>query len=701
MIKFYLSLFNAYRVLEYPGRLKISTITDPFKGTSAIDLSIYIPVFRRSLSVITKTSDVKWLEWVSNKLDNLKLFNIFKSSNTTQKGQSNFSTHPLAIVSAAATYNLYPNEGIKGAGISQDQWENPTNLRLTGRIPRQDNLRSNIGKAVELLEGYVNPRIMKAFIWFRDHIPSHINENIQLWYVPEGKLAPKFEPAGKIRIFAMVDSWTNWFMKPIHDLLFDQILPRIPQDGTFDQLAPVKALLKSKSYTGLYSLDLSAATDRLPATLQRDLLKELLDNNLANAWYGLMTDRHFVMAAKGLPVLESLKYKVGQPMGALSSWAMLAITHHFIVQASAWRSGLIKTGVWYKNYAVLGDDLVIGDLLVVEHYLKILKSLGVEVGIHKSLLSPKGLALEFAKRTFYKGMDVSPVPFKEVAAASLSIPSSIQFAKKYSLTLPKLLSAYGYGFRVLGQLNRPVGKLSSTVRQFVLQYKAMDLNTHNLLEFLSIGGPKRPRYVYDDWAMQMAFLQEEVQPLRDRIRGLITELAPMMNTRKIVKDTITQIDNYARGVDLILPYNNDLRDHLHSIVGATKVGPNALVKKTVMDMLARCDFLLGLQDLRVPFGNFSDMYFDVLYLREDIENLPLNDVRFVRVKEEESASLKDSVIPYHVKMWKKWGPYVQGTKALPSPKKETLSKGNRLMNVPANLADTSSKVFMANLIVDA
>jgi hypothetical protein len=28
----------------------------------------------------------------------------------------------------------------------------------------------------------------------------------------------------------------------------------------------------------------------------------------------------------------SIKYSVGQPMGALSSWAMLAITHHMIMQ---------------------------------------------------------------------------------------------------------------------------------------------------------------------------------------------------------------------------------------------------------------------------------------------------------------------------------------------------------------------------------
>lgn len=34
------------------------------------------------------------------------------------------------------------------------------------------------------------------------------------------------------------------------------------------------------------------------------------------------------------PTLTPLKYAVGQPMGALSSWASLALCHHLLVQLS-------------------------------------------------------------------------------------------------------------------------------------------------------------------------------------------------------------------------------------------------------------------------------------------------------------------------------------------------------------------------------
>jgi hypothetical protein len=39
------------------------------------------------------------------------------------------------------------------------------------------------------------------------------------------------------------------------------------------------------------------------------------------------------------------RYAVGQPMGALSSWAMLAVTHHLILQLAyrlAYPEGIIK-----------------------------------------------------------------------------------------------------------------------------------------------------------------------------------------------------------------------------------------------------------------------------------------------------------------------------------------------------------------------
>jgi hypothetical protein len=143
----------------------------------------------------------------------------------------------------------------------------------------------------------------------------------------------KQEAAGKVRIFAIVDGWTQSILKPLHNFLFD-ILKNIPQDGTFDQYAPMK-LLVSKQLPFLGSYDLSAATDRLPIALQADILRSLFGDQLADGWVTLLVGRTYYF--KG----NEYSYSVGQPMGALSSWAMLALTHHIIIQTAARRIGFV------------------------------------------------------------------------------------------------------------------------------------------------------------------------------------------------------------------------------------------------------------------------------------------------------------------------------------------------------------------------
>lgn len=79
---------------------------------------------------------------------------------------------------------------------------------------------------------------------------------------------------------------------------------------------------------------------------------------------------------------------------------MLAYTHHFIVQSAAWSARVVPVGVLFTEYAVLGDDVVLFDKRVADSYLKIIAQLGVECNVSKSILSPKGYGMEFAKKTF-------------------------------------------------------------------------------------------------------------------------------------------------------------------------------------------------------------------------------------------------------------------------------------------------------------
>lgn len=98
-----------------------------------------------------------------------------------------------------------------------------------------------------------------------------------------------------------------------------------------------------KGLEEMYSFDLSAATDRLPIAIQTELLSLLYNNEeTAEAWARLLVDRDYILDSKQFPDAKGkYRYAVGQPMGALSSWAMLALTHHMIVQIAALRVGHI------------------------------------------------------------------------------------------------------------------------------------------------------------------------------------------------------------------------------------------------------------------------------------------------------------------------------------------------------------------------
>jgi hypothetical protein len=90
-------------------------------------------------------------------------------------------------------------------------------------------------------------------------------------------------------------------------------------------------------------------------------------------------------------------------MGAYSSFAMLALTHHVVIRHAALKAGLHN----FKNYAVLGDDVVIANDEVAHHYLVICEDLGVEINLSKSIISDS--IAEFAKKWKGAGINITPV----------------------------------------------------------------------------------------------------------------------------------------------------------------------------------------------------------------------------------------------------------------------------------------------------
>lgn len=69
-------------------------------------------------------------------------------------------------------------------------------------------------------------------------------------------------------------------------------------DGTHDQLKPINRLYRENKFKGLYSFDLSSATDRLPVSIQELLLIPLLGVEGAELWRKLLVDRFYYHPVK-------------------------------------------------------------------------------------------------------------------------------------------------------------------------------------------------------------------------------------------------------------------------------------------------------------------------------------------------------------------------------------------------------------------
>lgn len=92
-------------------------------------------------------------------------------------------------------------------------------------------------------------------------------------------------------------------------------------------------------------------------------------------------------------------------MGAYSSWATFAVAHHYVVYHCCQLVGV----EWRTaKYCLLGDDILIGDDALAEAYLSVMESIGVEISIPKTHRS--STFGEFAKRLFFKGVEISPFP---------------------------------------------------------------------------------------------------------------------------------------------------------------------------------------------------------------------------------------------------------------------------------------------------
>jgi hypothetical protein len=223
-------------------------------------------------------------------------------------------------------------------------------------------------------------------------------------------------PGGKSRVIANVDWTSQTALSAIHFTLF-KLLSIQRADCTFDHKSGIKLHdQKSDKFNSYYSIDLSAATDRMPRKLQAQLISAIWTklgydgSAIAENWLRVVDREYDTSKSKinnGLPV----RYAVGQGMGLFSSWVAMAITHHYIT------NHLCR--IPQDRYRLVGDDLLIlGTRSEFEAYLTIMKKIGLNVNLDKTITSEEKVEhnIEFARNYIISGCKITPLPFGQLYA---------------------------------------------------------------------------------------------------------------------------------------------------------------------------------------------------------------------------------------------------------------------------------------------
>jgi hypothetical protein len=253
------------------------------------------------------------------------------------------------------------------------------------------------------------------------------------------RLRVKYEEGGKCRLFAICDNFTQSSLTGIHRELFVW-LSKQPEDGTFSHNQCAKRVREwtkrpPNRFVGVHSLDLSKATDRFPRALQREVISQMFGQETGLLWEKIITDRDF-LTPDGT---STVRWAVGQPLGALSSWAAFAVTHHLLIRTLIKYENLRRSSSW-SHYQVIGDDVAIrGDRLANTYRNVVAGLLGVGISLEKSFTPSEFLgerfitnldldedtqslrarypsinerynAAEIAKRVFVNGVEITPLP---------------------------------------------------------------------------------------------------------------------------------------------------------------------------------------------------------------------------------------------------------------------------------------------------
>jgi hypothetical protein len=237
---------------------------------------------------------------------------------------------------------------------------------------------------------------------------------------------------------------------PCADKMYN-LVRHLPRDATFDQDRFDTKIQNRVNNDTLYqgSVDLSKATDNLPFSWGEEIvwylsrMFSLKDEDLARSIFHIKKESSFIDALEAERKFDKsydlfkriararwedegylIRWKVGQPLGSLPSFAMLAITHNLLVESLA-----AMLGLSHSPYVILGDDIVIMNKRLRSRYIRELSSRGIPLSLHKSY---EGRLSEFAGKTFVRNC----VPFYTSDHTPITWESLFDWQRSTGIRIP-------------------------------------------------------------------------------------------------------------------------------------------------------------------------------------------------------------------------------------------------------------------------
>ncbi|PHU22077.1 hypothetical protein BC332_07184 [Capsicum chinense] len=169
------------------------------------------------------------------------------------------------------------------------------------------------------------------------------------------------------------------------------------------------------------------------------------------------------------------------PLGFYGPWPAFALTYHLVIWFVV---AQVYPGVPFKRYAILGDNIIIRDERVDEHYHELIPPLNVPFLLEKLFVSSIGV-LGFAKRFFIRGVikDFFPISCDMLISLVISISPVLVIKAIMSNNLPLSYCLREAGYRVYTRSTTPLydGSKKGVQKDFInLKQRNISVNEYSL-----------------------------------------------------------------------------------------------------------------------------------------------------------------------------------------------------------------------------